>query len=387
MDPKEIIAANLRRLRDLRGISQAELADEAEISRVQLGDLERGQVESPRSSTLSSLARALGVPIGEILRPAAVLQQVRFRSNDKLKSREAIISDVARWLSDFNQLEDALNNKIPFSLDGAREHATQESDTNKDSAIQKLARDARKNLGRHQLEPIYNICGLLESHGIKVYPIQLHNPGFFGLSVGIQDGGPAIIVNTWEKISVERWIFSAAHELGHLLMHLSAYDVRQVEEDEQQEKEADTFAAYFLMPQEGFERLWNSTYGASFYQRVMRVKRVFYVSYATVLMRLAEHPRLARGNPFARFYTEYKREIGKTLGKVEEPDGISMATFRMESLASREPEHLGRYDFQENRLQTLVRKAVEEGEISMGRGAEILRIPLTEMRALTSSWS
>ena len=114
MDPKEVIAANLRRLRDLRGISQAQLAEAAEISRVQLGDLERGMVESPRSSTLSNLAQALAVPLGELMRPAANLRQVRFRSNDQLKSRDSIISDVARWLSDFNQLEESLAEKVAY---------------------------------------------------------------------------------------------------------------------------------------------------------------------------------------------------------------------------------------------------------------------------------
>ena len=387
MDPKEVIAANLRRLRDLRGISQAQLAEAAEISRVQLGDLERGMVESPRSSTLSNLAQALAVPLGELMRPAANLRQVRFRSNDQLKSRDSIISDVARWLSDFNQLEESLAEKVPYPLGDAASEISLESMSDRMLGVQKLAGLTRRKLGLQSREPIFNICGLLESHGVKVYPIRLHNPDFFGLSVGIQEGGPAVIVNTWEKISVERWIFSTAHELGHLQLHLNAYDVSQVQEDEQQEKEADVFASNFLMPQEGFERLWNSTYGAPFMDRVMRVKRVFYVSYATVLMRLVEHPRLAKGNPFARFFADYKRSTGRSLGKVEEPDGISGATFRMESLASKEPEHLGRFDFQENRLQCLVRKAIEEGEISMGRGAEILRIPLTEMRSLMASWS
>lgn len=43
---------------------------------------------------------------------------------------------------------------------------------------------------------------------------------FFGLSIGPADGGPAVVVNVWDGISVERWIFTAAHELGHLVLHL-----------------------------------------------------------------------------------------------------------------------------------------------------------------------
>ncbi|ADG07796.1 protein of unknown function DUF955 [Kyrpidia tusciae DSM 2912] len=63
-----------------------------------------------------------------------------------------------------------------------------------------------------------------------------------------EDGGPAIVVNTWDRISVERRIFSAAHELGHLLLHLSVYRVEEESEVKAQENEANLFASHFLMP-------------------------------------------------------------------------------------------------------------------------------------------
>lgn len=56
------------------------------------------------------------------------------------------------------------------------------------------------------------------------------------------------MVNTWERSSVERWIFTAAHELGHLLLHFEDYGQGIKEEDKAHEREADAFAAEFLMP-------------------------------------------------------------------------------------------------------------------------------------------
>ena len=59
---------------------------------------------------------------------------------------------------------------------------------------------------------------------------------------------------SWERISVERWIFSAAHELGHLLLHPMSYDSSKHDEPRAEEKEADTFASYFLMPEMSFKK-------------------------------------------------------------------------------------------------------------------------------------
>ena len=56
------------------------------------------------------------------------------------------------------------------------------------------------------------------------------------------------MVNVRERIPVERRIFSAAHELGHLILHLNAYDVSKEVENEKEETDANLFAAHFLMP-------------------------------------------------------------------------------------------------------------------------------------------
>jgi len=42
MDPRQIFAANLRRLRHAKGLSQEELAYEAEVNRTYLSRLEKG---------------------------------------------------------------------------------------------------------------------------------------------------------------------------------------------------------------------------------------------------------------------------------------------------------------------------------------------------------
>jgi Zn-dependent peptidase ImmA (M78 family) len=221
-----------------------------------------------------------------------------------------------------------------------------------------------------------------------VFPIPLASEGFFGLSVAADDGGPAVVVNVWERISVERWIFTAAHELGHLLLHLDAYHVEERGEDAQEEKEADVFASHFLMPHEVFEREWFEARGLSFVERVLKVKRMFHVSYKTVLYRLAETTSM-KNSVWGRFKAEYKSMYGRSLGNIDEPQGLAPGKFgsaMAEARTADEPVHLTSYDFTEDRLRRLVREAIERQEITIGRGAEILGLSLVEMRKLVATW-
>ncbi len=211
-----------------------------------------------------------------------------------------------------------------------------------------------------------------------------------GLSVSVEDGGPAVIANTWERLPVETWIFSAAHELGHLLLHLSAYDVHEEQEDKVQEVEADEFASHFLMPEVVFRKEWEETAGLSLVDRVLKVKRVFRVSWRTVLFRVAQsYPEKDRFLVWQRFNQEYKRRKNRSLLKHDEPFGIDRELYQNpqgERLVGIEPEGMKPHDFQEDRLSRLVRKAVEEDIISLSRASEIMQLPLEQMRELSASW-
>lgn len=381
MDQK-IIGANLRRIREAKGWTQSQVADLAGISRVAYRNIENGS-STPKVSTLQNIASGVGVKLQDLFVPVRTLKKVRFRASKKMTSRDNILTEVARWLDDFNYLEKLLNDRKDYQF---------KTLTRKLSKLPKgvdrakyAAEQARLVLELNEKEPIRDIAGLLESCGIKVYPLSLVSDGFFGLSVAKEDGGPAIIVNVWERISVERWIFSAAHELGHLLLHLDTYNIEESAEDEDQETEANVFASHFLMPEKVFKSEWDDTYGLSFVKRVLKVKRIFQVSYKTVLYRLSES---AGNSIWGKFQSAYKLGTGKTLSIADEPEALSPDKFQQspEVLRSQEPDSLSPSHFIEDRLSRLVRNAIEKDEITMSRGAEILRLDLEDMREIVSSW-
>lgn len=379
----ETIAANLRRLREVREMTQEQLAQAAGLSRVGYRNLETGK-SRPLVDTLQALAAALDAPLQELVTPVAQLRHVRFRSLRRLNSREQILADVGRWLADFNEIEDLVGEHSAYCLGG---FSCAGSEGGAERA-QRAAAAVRETFGIGPGEAIRDICGLLESEGIKVRSIKLASSEFFGLSVGPSDGGPAIVVNTWERISVERWIFTAAHELGHLVLHPDDYDVAKLEEEEAREQEANVFAAHFLMPPVVFLKEWHGTAGMGFVERVLKVKRIFRVSYKTVLYRLKDLG--GKGvNVWLLFQQEYKRQNGRTLLREEEPDALAADAYKAsfpESRRAGEPDDLSPNDFLGDRLAFLVRKGVEEGTVSLSRGAEVLGMPMREMRALAATW-
>ena len=161
----------------------------------------------------------------------------------------------------------------------------------------------------------------------------------------------------------------------------------QTDEEKKDEEEANAFAAAFLMPDASFQKEWDETYGHAFIDRVLKVKRIFRVSYRTVLYRLA--PGYRGGNIWARFQMEYKRLTGRTLLRDDEPDALAKDAFRAsfpEDSSAGEPDKLSPVDFIQDRLSSLVRRAIEKEKISLGRGAEVLGLSLQDMRDLSASW-
>ena len=372
------IAANIARLRLDRQLTQEELAAKAGLSRVALGKIERGTVV-PRARTLAVLATALAVPVRDLVTPVRPLESVRFRARTRVHAREQILAEVSKWLDAYAGLETELGEACPFRFRSKRA-------SHRLSDPSEAARTARRAVGLGPEEPVRDICGLLEENGVKLLLLETKRDSFFGLSVGARDGGPAVVVNTWDRISVERWIFTAAHELGHLLLHPSEYRRDATELPVHAEREADAFASEFLMPETAFLSEWDETRGHPLLVRVLKVKRIFRVSYKTVLYRLVESGR-ETSDVWRAFQGQHRGYFGKTLRKADEPAAIETSEFAWNWSRSGEPASLTRHDFIEDRLSRLVRQALEGRRISLGRAAEILGLSREAMRQQAREWA
>lgn len=364
----QILAQNVRRLRTAKRLSQSALANIAGLSLPAIKNLELAK-NRPRMRTVQEIAKALEVKLHELFLPVRDLQYVRFRSAKRMQNRKNVLAEVSRRLDDINYLENVLKKQVSFKLETVR------AQCDRDRVVES-ADLCRKKLKLKSSEPIHDICGLLEHAGVKVFTIPMASDSFYGLSIGKEDRGPAVVVNVWERIPVERRIFSAAHELGHLMLHLDAYDVTQTKVNKKEEREADLFAGHFLMPTEGFRKEWNEASGLHWVERVFKVKRIFRVSYKTVLFRLVELGAADNKKIWMRFQQAYQHKYNRSLPFKEEPMAIDY----------NEPFSLHRFDFFEVRFCRLIREAIEKDKISLSRGAEMLGMGIEEMQDLLQNW-
>ena len=356
------VAANLARLRDDRELTQAALAERLGWSRARVSKVERGLVNLD-GPNLDRLAAALGTDWGDLYSEDRPLRAVQFCARENLRGRAQVLAEVSRWIDAYRWLEAELDDTRPFAFEAARGLPEPAA----------AAQAARRAAGLREREPIADLCGLLEANGVKVLRLKKERDSFFGLSVGEPDGGPAVVVNTWDRIAVERWIFTAAHELGHLLLHPADDAPDGPALPAAAESEADAFAGEFLMPEAAFARAWEAGHGQWLAPRVLKIKRTFRVSARTVLRRLVATDRADEG-VWRRFQADYGKRYGKPLLRAEEPEPLGANEFARDWKRRGEPTTLSRHDRPDGRLLRLVRRAVDADLLTIRRVAEILGI-------------
>jgi len=361
----EVLAKNIYRLRKASGLKQDEVAEKAGLSRAAYLAIEKGKTNA-RSETLHRIAEAFNVSIRDLFMDVPELKSVRFRmskiTEQKRKAREQQIIKIAMWLKDYNFLEKELGKKKENKLAALKE---------KDPV--KLARRIREKLGLDANQPIKDIYEVVNAAGIKLHLAEMPMDDFFGVSIGEDDGGPAISVNVSKGISIERQIFTVAHEMAHLIMHRDSFRPEMFNDEPDEEKEADKFAGYFLMPDEEFKKALERCKGMHWVDAILTVKRYFRVSYLTVIRRLLDL-EMVDSSIYQKFNTEYKNMYNISLKNHQEP------------VALREPDSSSNNIIVEERLHSLVREAVEKDIITISKAAEILNISHHEMNTLANSW-
>lgn len=122
--------------------------------------------------------------------------------------------------------------------------------------------------------PIKNLTALLESAGIIIVSCDFGTRAIDATSLRLAEMPPLIFINN--DIPGDRWRFTLAHELCHLVMHRIPH--------ENMEREADEFAAEFLVPEEEIKPQFMMAPSLKL-PELIRLKEYWRVSISMLLMR------------------------------------------------------------------------------------------------------
>lgn len=240
--------ARLTQARRIAGYTKRAVADAVGVSAVAVSQWESG-ASLPRPDHVRKLSETFDLPISFLLagRPHAHLDigGAHFRSLRSTSARErerAVAFTEQLW-----EAAHALERRVelpPVDLPGFSAGEVSEDEMPSDPIL--AARELRH---RWVVGPgrIPRMVRLLEQHGIIVALCQ-----FAGEATAKVDAfsttrlpRPIVVLTPDRADDVYRHRFTAAHELGHLVLHGDAEPG-----DREQEREADQFAAEFLTPRD-----------------------------------------------------------------------------------------------------------------------------------------
>jgi Zn-dependent peptidase ImmA (M78 family)/transcriptional regulator with XRE-family HTH domain len=292
------VPARLRLARELRGLSQAEVAGPAAVTPAALSQFESGFAR-PAEPTLDRLGRALKVPTAFFDLPIDETPEGFFRSlrrSSVVDRRRAqavaqIAHDIAVMADGMGRMAPTLLATHPISSLGAPH-----------DEIEGIASRVRREWGVPP-GPISSVVGLLESHGVVVIRMTLESADVDAFSLPFVDR-PVVVLGS-DKADRARSRFDAAHELGHLVIHGAEFwGLKEVE------KQAHGFAAAFLMPR---DQIYRELPQRVDWPSLFQLKRRWQVSLAALLMRARTLERMTE----ATYLTAVKAASARGWRRVE----------------------------------------------------------------------
>lgn len=236
-----IYSEKIRQAREIRGLTQADLAAEIGKSKAIIAQVE-GNFKLISDELLSSIAEATKFPIGFFSTPPHdefPFSDVLFRAHAAVKRRSAL--DIVRQAEHVFHIGASIAHglrQIPVTLS-----------TLTDPPVV-AALKTKRSLGLSPLEPVPHLIRTLERAGVWFIALEKEE-GRDAFCVWKKVGDTEVpIITIWSKEHGDRLRLSVAHELGHLVMH----KVLPGKSQKEVETEAFQYGAEFMMPEEAMRK-------------------------------------------------------------------------------------------------------------------------------------
>lgn len=262
--------------REYRAMTQKELADAACVKQPQIAMIEGGVDGAASPETIKAISEAVGFPVEFFYQPDHRLgfgsSSLYYRKMSAITAadRKAISSLTNLARIGLSRLLDAVEVDADLSL--PRVHLSDVGGSPARAAAIVRAAWALPD------GPVNNLTAFIERCGVVIVECDFGVRGLSGTSMRLANLPPLIFVNS--AMPADRFRYTLAHELGHLVLHDSP--------KETMEDEADEFASELLMQRIEF-CVSVSQFGARpTLRNLVALKPYWKVAVSSMIMRLAE---------------------------------------------------------------------------------------------------
>lgn len=332
-----MLSRNLKYHRLRNAMTMKELAEQINVSPMAISNYESGK-RRPSMDLLKQMASVFDVRVSDFLalrNEKLVFTHGDFRKNTTLTvgQQDFIHESVEEYFGRFMTVVDLLGGKaLP---DAPSTHVLPLTDNSEHDAI-----SLRKHLNLSAEGPIDSLVGILENKGILFFACDLDNDKFSGLS-GFVNNRPYVVVN--KNMNTERNRSTIVHELAHLM-----FKWPEDMEERNIEKKATAISGAFLLPKSDAIRELGV-------RRTLIAKdmELVAVEYGISMFMLVKRARLA-GIITQSLEKDSYIMFSKMGWRKDEPSRIENEKPVL--------------------FEQLVCRAVNEKEISIQRGAELLKV-------------
>lgn len=249
-----------------RGMTQTELATRVETNQGRVSKVEHGLFVPP-DDLVDRFAMALKYPRDFFFQPGYINTLPSWFHRKRKHLPQATLDRIHAEIA--IRIRNVAKLLISTEVKAANPLPQLDSDEYEGN-VEDVARIVREQWALPR-GPIQDLVEVLERAGVVVIPCDFGATEVDAVGMRLQGLPPLVFMNA--AAPMDRVRFSAAHELGHLVMHAAPTP--------DMEKEADRFAAEFLMPEYDIKhQLVNASL-----QTLSILKRVWRVSMAALLKR------------------------------------------------------------------------------------------------------
>ena len=302
-----IFKERIKQARHLRGLTQSQLAEALGVVQGTVAHFESGRIVPPLP-VVFAIANATGVTPEFLEReptPPLTVGSLAYRARASTRKRE--LEQANQYLTLLVEQMKQLSAKV--NLPRLRFP----------NALDDPIRSARLTRVAFELDPyrpVAHLVNAMEQRGAVVFGLPLMLEGIDAFSTWTEIDVARPIVALSSVSAGDRLRFSAAHELGHLVMHrgVQGYPADM-------EKEANRFAAEFLFPEEAMKQVLSEPLTLKL---ALRVKKRWRVSIQMLIRRARDLGLITE-----RHYRNLFQELSARGWRTKEPGEVAVERPRL----------------------------------------------------------